>query len=335
MMSVIKTAIITIIISFISGVLLDYYKNYAPRILCTIMRIKSKTYNNKNIKVYSLIIKNTSNKTLHNLNVNLQGDSDNLKIDNMRIAKGLKYDIEHEGKEYDISIPFLSRDDEFKAKIFLPITGSEAKKPVITLRSPENFKEIGSYKDNSPLSEMLNSLFNHKKTIISIISILIVVYIGILGGEYYVKKADAKINTDNSNKAGVIQNTVSQPKQETKIKSAENKSPVNSKNNNKQADNTKNTSASQNTKNNGSSSESKNVGSSKSESSRSKQEESTTGDSNKNTGDEKGSNESSKNQPASGGNTEPSQNKSSEPGSGTGSNQNPGSSEKPADNSNK
>ena len=334
MMSVIKTAIITIIISFISGVLLDYYKNYAPRILCTIMRIKSKTYNNKNIKVYSLIIKNTSNKTLHNLNVNLQGDSDNLKIDNMRIAKGLKYDIEHEGKEYDVSIPFLSRDDEFKAKIFLPITGSEAKKPVITLRSPENFKEIGSYKDNSPLSEMLNSLFNHKKTIISIISILIVVYIGILGGEYYVKKADAKINTDNSNKAGVIQNTVSQPKQETKTKSAENKSPVNSKNNNKQADNTKNTSANQNTKNNGSSSESKNAGSSKSEnSSGSKQEENTADDSNKNSGNEKGGNDSSKNQPASGGNTEPSQNKSGEPGSG--SNQNPGSSEKPADNSNK
>lgn len=36
MLSVIKTAIITIIISFISGVLLDTYKNYAPRILCII-----------------------------------------------------------------------------------------------------------------------------------------------------------------------------------------------------------------------------------------------------------------------------------------------------------
>lgn len=334
MMSVIKTAIITIVISFISGVLLDYYKNYAPRIVCTLMKIKSKTYSSKNIKVYSLLVKNTSNKTLHNLNVNLQGDSDNLKMDYMKITKGLKYDIEHEGKDYDVSIPFISKDDEFKAKIFLPIAGSEAKKPVITLRSPENFKEIGSYKGNSPLSEMLNSLFNHKKTIISIISILIVVYIGILGGEYYVKTAATKINTDNSNKAGVMQNAVSKPKQETKTKSAENKSPANSKSKNKQADNTKNTSANQNTKNNGSSSESENAGSSKSEnSSGSKQEENTADDSNKNSGNEKGGNDSSKNQPASGGNTEPSQNKSGEPGSG--SNQNPGSSEKPADNSNK
>ena len=68
MLSFIKTALVTIIISFISGVLLDYYRNYAPRILCSMGRNKSIRKNSKKVKVYSLIIKNISKKTIHNLN---------------------------------------------------------------------------------------------------------------------------------------------------------------------------------------------------------------------------------------------------------------------------
>ena len=50
MLSFIKTALVTIIISFISGVLLDYYRNYAPRILCSMGRNKSIRKNSKKVK---------------------------------------------------------------------------------------------------------------------------------------------------------------------------------------------------------------------------------------------------------------------------------------------
>ena len=78
MLSIIKTAIITIIISFISGVLLDYYKNYAPRILCDITRGRNIKLNNKRIKVYTLNIMIKSKKTIHDLNINLKASCDDL-----------------------------------------------------------------------------------------------------------------------------------------------------------------------------------------------------------------------------------------------------------------
>ena len=104
MLSFIKTALVTIIISFISGVLLDYYRNYAPRILCSMGRNKSIRKNSKKVKVYSLIIKNISKKTIHNLNVNIAAKCNTLKLHNTKITNGLRFDIDDENNMFNLSL---------------------------------------------------------------------------------------------------------------------------------------------------------------------------------------------------------------------------------------
>ncbi|ETJ19845.1 Membrane protein, partial [human gut metagenome] len=148
MLSVIKTAIITIIISFISGVLLDNYKNLAPKISCTMGKCVPIKMNNKKIRAYILKVKNISNKTLHDLTVNVQGHHNDLKMDDAQITGGLKFDICGEYNNFNVSIPFLSKNDEFSVKVFVDDVQGEHSKPVITLRSPENFKKIGHGEGN-------------------------------------------------------------------------------------------------------------------------------------------------------------------------------------------
>lgn len=169
MLSVIKTAIITIIISFISGVLLDNYKNLAPKISCTMGKCVPIKMNNKKIRAYILKVKNMSNKTLHDLTVNVQGHHNDLKMDDAQITGGLKFDICGEYNNFNVSIPFLSKDDEFSVKLFVDDTQGEHSKPVITLRSPENFKKIGHGEGNglfpvlSDTSQKICSLFSKKE----------------------------------------------------------------------------------------------------------------------------------------------------------------------------
>lgn len=169
MLSVIKTAIITIIISFISGVLLDNYKNLAPKISCTMGKCVPIKMNNKKIRAYILKVKNISNKTLHDLTVNVQGHHNDLKMDDAQITGGLKFDICGEYNNFNVSIPFLSKDDEFSVKLFVDDTQGEHSKPVITLRSPENFKKIGHGEGNglfpvlSDTSQKIGSLFSKKE----------------------------------------------------------------------------------------------------------------------------------------------------------------------------
>ncbi|WP_283624507.1 hypothetical protein [Clostridium butyricum] len=169
MLSVIKTAIITIIISFISGVLLDNYKNLAPKISCTMGKCVPIKMNNKKIRAYILKVKNISNKTLHDLTVNVQGHHNDLKMDDAQITGGLKFDICGEYNNFNVSIPFLSKNDEFSVKLFVDDTQGEHSKPVITLRSPENFKKIGHGEGNglfpvlSDTSQKICSLFSKKE----------------------------------------------------------------------------------------------------------------------------------------------------------------------------
>ena len=92
MISIIQTAIITIIISFISGLLLEYYKNLAPRIFCNIGNGIPLELNSKKICAYILTVRNLSNKTIHELTLNVQNAQNNLKVGDAQITRGLKFD---------------------------------------------------------------------------------------------------------------------------------------------------------------------------------------------------------------------------------------------------
>lgn len=165
MISVIKTAIITIIISFISGWLLDYYKSLAPRIFCTIGDAIPLELNNKKICAYILTVRNISSKIVHDLTLNVQGSQNNLKIGDAKITKGLKFDSSIKNNILDVDIPFLSKDDEFSVTLYLENQYGEYNKPVIILRSPENFKEVDSVDETG----ILSLLFDIPKNIVSVV----------------------------------------------------------------------------------------------------------------------------------------------------------------------
>jgi hypothetical protein len=212
MISIIKTAIITIIISFISGLLLEYYKNLAPRILCNIGKGTPLVINNKKICAYILTVRNISNKTIHEITLNIQGSKNNLKIGDAKITKGLKFDSSIKDNILDVYIPFLSKDDEFSATLYVENRGGEYDKPVVTIRSPENFKEVDSAEQKGVLSLLFNISKNinkpsdtkktinrqngevfqrnkkfskNKKAMIAIASIILVISIGVLGALYF------------------------------------------------------------------------------------------------------------------------------------------------------
>lgn len=247
MLSVIKTAIITITISFISGVLLDTYKNLAPKILCTMGTAIPIKLNNKRIKAYILKVKNTSKKTLHNLTVNVQGHGSqgNLKIDDAKITGGLKFDVTSEYNNFNVSIPFLSRNDEFSVKVFVDNMQYSDLKPIVTLRSPENFREVVPDEKNGFLSSLISipesicklffkkannnrrsgidnierhsteRHFINKRVLITTASMIIIISIGFLGAEYYskihldVKEPDAQSNIQHNSDTSSISSSQS------------------------------------------------------------------------------------------------------------------------------
>lgn len=162
MMNVIKTAIVTIMISIISGLLLEYFKNLAPKILCTIGNGVPMKKNGKRIYAYVVTVRNLSNKIVHKLTLNIQSLKSNLNITDTKITGGLKFDSSmEEDNSIDIEIPFLSNNDEFSAKIYVENQYGAYDKPTVVIRSPEKFKKVTSAEQNG----IFASLFNIPKNI--------------------------------------------------------------------------------------------------------------------------------------------------------------------------
>ncbi|MDS1003988.1 hypothetical protein P9J83_10825 [Clostridium sporogenes] len=225
MINVIKTAIITIIISFISGLLLDHYRNLAPRILCKIGKGIPIDINNKKFNAYIITVRNISNKIIHDITLNVQSHHSSLKITDAKITKGLKFDSSIEEDVLDVSIPFLSKDDEFSVTVYVDNEYGSHKEPVVVIRSPENFKEVNSEekrgifsiftnipknikeiisdatnkdetinKGNREVTNKNNKLGKNKKIIIIASSVILVMIVGVVG-KFYVKGKSKSTNT--------------------------------------------------------------------------------------------------------------------------------------------
>jgi hypothetical protein len=142
MINIIESAIITIIISFISGLLLEYYKNLSPRLLCNIGNGIPIEKNNKKICAYILTVRNISSKIIHDITLNVQGAHKNLEIKDAKITKGLKFDSSINDNILEVDIPFLDKEDEFSVTLYIESQYGMNNKPAVTIRSPEKFKEV-------------------------------------------------------------------------------------------------------------------------------------------------------------------------------------------------
>ncbi|WP_298836783.1 hypothetical protein [Clostridium sp.] len=161
-MNIIKTAILTILISFASGLLLDYYKNLGSRILCNIRKGKpTKTDSEENCG-YVVTVKNPSNRTIHELTINI-GSKTKLRSKNAKITRGLKFDSTVNDSTLEVYIPFIGKGDEFSVTVYLE---DQDNKPVIVIKSPENFKEIYSGEENGILALLFNIPTNIKHLIL-------------------------------------------------------------------------------------------------------------------------------------------------------------------------
>ncbi|MCY6958344.1 hypothetical protein [Clostridium brassicae] len=165
MVNIIKTAIITIMISITSGLLLERFKNLAPGILCSIGNGVPMEINNKKVYAYNITVNNLSKKTIHELTLNIQSSQSNLRIADAKMTKGLKFHSSIKDDILDIHIPFLSKDDEFSVTVYVENQYGLCNKPIIVMRSPENFKRVDSIEKKGSLPVFnISKIHRNKKT---------------------------------------------------------------------------------------------------------------------------------------------------------------------------
>lgn len=141
-MSIFLTALATLIVTVLAGVLLDYWRNTKPKILFKVRDALPIDIDGKKIGAYQIEIINTSKKTIEDISVHIEANVSNLKNGGVFCPQGFVYQINIEENKAKLDIPFFKEKEELSIIIIAENQYHLPAKPQVAIRSPHQFKLV-------------------------------------------------------------------------------------------------------------------------------------------------------------------------------------------------
>jgi hypothetical protein len=118
-MTFIYTAVASLVVAILAGVGLDYIRNARSRVIYSVKDAVPISLEDKSVGAYVFALKNTSKRTVKDVECHLQSYLGSLKLRNGGIAapQGMKYRVEENDNNFSISIPFLNSGEGLTATI--------------------------------------------------------------------------------------------------------------------------------------------------------------------------------------------------------------------------
>ncbi|BBN82497.1 hypothetical protein PA25_24820 [Pseudoalteromonas sp. A25] len=140
--SIAITAFITLLVTVLAGVLLEYFKRVRPKLKYSIKESIPIDLDDKKIGANIIEISNPSAKTVKDIVVKLRARGSEIKNGGVKTVTGMDYEVIESEDTLEIKIPFLKFKDYLSITLILEGKYSIPNKPEITVRSPDNFKLI-------------------------------------------------------------------------------------------------------------------------------------------------------------------------------------------------
>lgn len=140
--SIAITAFITLLVTVLAGVLLEYFKRVKPKLKYSIKESIPIDLDDKKVGANIIEISNPSAKTVKDIVVKLKARGSEIKNGGVKTVTGMDYEVTESEDTLEIKIPFLKFKDYLSITSILEGKYSIPNKPEITVRSPDNFKLI-------------------------------------------------------------------------------------------------------------------------------------------------------------------------------------------------
>ena len=158
--SIIITALVTLLVTVLAGLALEYVKRIKPKLKYSIKESVPIDLGDKKIGANIIEISNPSSKSVKDIVLKLRAKDVDIKNGGIKTITGLDYEIIEGEDVLEIKIPFLKFKDYLsitailESKFFIP------NKPEITVRSPDTFKlvEDGDKNDKASSSILITGI---------------------------------------------------------------------------------------------------------------------------------------------------------------------------------
>lgn len=157
---IIITALITLVVTVIGGIAVEYFKNIQAKIKYSVRESIPIELNGKKIGANIIDISNPSSKTVKDITLKIQAIGVEIRNGGINTTVGLDYNLIENDDAIEVKIPFLKSKDILSITTILENEHSIPNKPNVTIRSPDNFKTIleNDYQDKSSIISFLPAL---------------------------------------------------------------------------------------------------------------------------------------------------------------------------------
>lgn len=140
--SIAITAFVTLLVTVLAGVLLEYFKRVQPKLKYSIKESIPIDLDDKKVGANIIEISNPSTKTVKDIVLKLRAIGSEIKNGGVKTVTGMDYELTEGNGTLEIKIPFLKFKDYLSITSILEGKYSIPNKPEVTVRSPDNFKLI-------------------------------------------------------------------------------------------------------------------------------------------------------------------------------------------------
>ena len=140
--SIAITAIVTLMVTVLAGLLLEYFKRIRPKLKYSIKESIPIDLDDKKVGANIIEISNPSAKTVKDIVLKLRARGVEIRNGGIKTVTGMEYEVTESEDTLEIKIPFLKFKDYLSVTSILEGQYSIPNKPEVTVRSPDNFKLI-------------------------------------------------------------------------------------------------------------------------------------------------------------------------------------------------
>lgn len=132
------TALSTLLVTVLAGVLLDYIKHSRPRVTYSVKDAVVIDLDEKRVGAYVVWLSNPSKRVVKDLTCHISAPPATLRNGGVSATQGLQYSFTDSDDGIQLSMPYLKRGDELQltiiaeARVYVPAT------PMVALRSPHD-----------------------------------------------------------------------------------------------------------------------------------------------------------------------------------------------------
>jgi tetratricopeptide (TPR) repeat protein len=140
-MTILLTAVATLIVTVAAGLVLDYLRRAKARIVYSVRDAIPIKLDNKTIGAYLIEFANQSKQTIRDVTCHVKAEPATLRNGGIWTSQGLQYSISEENGIL-LTIQYLNQGDEMQLTAIAESSAYVPKKPEVAIRAPQQFSLV-------------------------------------------------------------------------------------------------------------------------------------------------------------------------------------------------